>query len=105
MIEVNEEIGYYLTDDDLQILDSYKYGKSEFEPFLRKVYQNDEERENRAVWKRDFKSMIYEWAVHNFLYSIHFKRSRTRDVDINYPCDMPEWLYKFIGCLVWIFIK
>ena len=50
-------------------------------------------------------SLKMEWAVHNFLYKIHYKREQTKDVDLDDPCDHPEWIYEILGCLVWIFIR
>lgn len=58
-----------------------------------------------AVWKRSTTSLIREWTVHNFLHSAGISCSQTADVDLDYPCDKPEWLYGILGALMWIFVK
>lgn len=63
-------------------------------------YANTEVMQHRSLF-----SLKMEWAVHNFCYMIGYKRERTRDVDLDYPCDKPEWIYKICGMICWIFIK
>jgi hypothetical protein len=45
-----------------------------------------------------------EWTVHNVLYRLGYKRGQTKDVDMDDPCDKPEWLYGILGVLCWIFL-
>ena len=45
-----------------------------------------------------------EWTVHNVLYRLGIKRAQTKDVDMDLPCDKPEWLYEVLGVLCWIFL-
>lgn len=43
------------------------------------------------VFKRSLKSLTREWRVHNFLYKIGLYKSRTKDVDLDYP---QQWYYR-----------
>ncbi|MBQ3722547.1 MAG: hypothetical protein II851_02445 [Bacteroidales bacterium] len=58
------------------------------------------------VWKRSYRSLGLEWATHNALYALGIARSRTADVDLNYP---QKWYvrvaYAVVGTIVWPFIK
>lgn len=102
------DIYYTLTPNNLHIEDSYKVSKRDFiwalsaikyakkDGLYPNMYSN--------VWKRTAFSLEAEWVCHNFLYSIGYKREQTKDVDLNYPCKI-EWLYKVLGCLVWVFVK
>lgn len=36
-----------------------------------------------AINTRSVSSMVYEWRVHNLLYSLGIERGRTKDVDLN----------------------
>ena len=49
-------------------------------------------------------SLGMEWTVHNVLYRLGIKRAQTKDVDMDLPCDKPEWLYEVLGVLCWIFL-
>lgn len=60
---------------------------------------------NEVLNHRSRFSLKMEWAVHNFLYNIGYNRKQTESVDLDYPCDKPEWVYKLFGVLVWPFIK
>ncbi len=39
--------------------------------------------EECAIHKRSVSSMVYEWRVHNLLYTLGIERDRTKDVDLN----------------------
>lgn len=95
-------LDYTLTDNNLHIEDSYKIGKRAMGVILTHI-KNTAETPSK-VWNRSMFSLRMEWAVHNFLYSIGYKRERTADVDLDYPNKI-EWLYCILGCLVWIFVK
>ena len=57
------------------------------------------------VWNRTGRSLILEWAAHNFLYNLHIARKYTKDVDLNYPQKLWEKiLYPIVGGIGWIFI-
>ena len=59
------------------------------------------------VWKkRSIQSLEREWAVHNALHALGIYKSRTGDIDLNWP---QGWIfrvgYALLGRLVWPFIK
>lgn len=91
-----------ITKSNIQIKDSAFIRKKFFQPVLD--YAHMEYPYCEALQRSDL-SLKMEWATHNFLYRLNIKRERTKDVDLNYPCDKPEWLYIVCGCLCWIFIK
>lgn len=39
--------------------------------------------DNCAIKKRSISGMVYEWRVHNLLYSLGILRDRVKDVDLN----------------------
>lgn len=92
---MEEKIG----KENIHIPNSYQYPKCLFDQILDK-YEDSEVMKHRTRF-----SLKMEWAVHNFCYAIGYKRDQTRDVDLDYPCDRPEWIYKICGILCWIFIK
>lgn len=51
---------------------------------------------NYSINKRSMFSIIIEWRAHNLLYNLHICRSRTKDVDIEYPI---KW-YKVVGYFI-----
>lgn len=86
----------------LTIYDSYAVPKADFQKTLNQIKAIHG---HQPIFQRDDNSLKKEWATHNFLYLIGYKRSQTKDTDLDIHCDKPEWLYKFIGWLVWPFIK
>ena len=90
------------TTNVLTISNSYKISKKDFQKVLD--YCKSENKDAK-IFNRTDRSLKAEWAVHNFLYNINYKRNQTKDVDLDYPCDKPEWVYKILGSLVWLFIK
>ena len=46
-------------------------------------YIKAETSDDYAVNKRNISSMIYEWRVHNLLYSLDILKDRVKDVDLN----------------------
>lgn len=94
---------YTITDSNLQIVDSYQVSKKKFDPFLNSVQAIHGD---SNVWKRSRCSLKLEWATHNAAYAMHIMRSRTKDVDLNYP--QPFYIqaaYTIVGVFVWVFIK
>jgi len=89
--------------DNICIPDSYRISKKDFDSVLDEI----EEEKPSAVFKyRSRKSLKLEWATHNGLYNLGLWRSRTKDVDLEYP---QSWYHKIIywilGNLFWLFIK
>lgn len=87
---------------NIRIVDSYKVSKHRFESVLA-TYTDVQAMEVKT--HRSLFSLKMEWATHNFLYNLGVKRERTKNVDLDYPCDKPEWVYCVMGTLIWIFIK
>lgn len=94
---------------NVHIADSYKVSKRDFaftlEQRERRARQQGITSEIPVFDNRSKFSLKMEWAVHNFLYALHIRREQTKDVDLDYPCDKPEWLYCTLGIFAWIFIK
>lgn len=64
------------------ILDSYIVkSKRDMKSILEIIRSNVSDR--CAIHKRSISGMIYEWRVHNLLYSLGIQRERTKDVDLN----------------------
>ena len=94
-------MNYTVIAHNVHINDSYKVRGRSFQDVLELIHTSG----GTDVFDRGYFSLKMEWAVHNFLYKIHFKRERTKDVDLDNPCDLPEWIYKILGCMVWIIIR
>ena len=89
--------GYCLT-----IYDSHAVPKADFQKTLNQIKAIHG---TQPIFQRDDNSLKKEWATHNALYGLHYKRSQTKDCDFDIPSDKPEWLYCLVGTLVWLFIK
>ena len=59
---------------------------------------------NEVTANRSNYSLSCEWAVHNALYKLGLFRSRTKDVDMEYPC-RKEWLYIILGSIIYPFVR
>ena len=62
------------------------------------------EEPNEVTANRSNYSLSCEWAVHNALYKLGLFRSRTKDVDMEYPCRL-EWLYIILGSIIYPFVR
>ena len=91
-------VDYTITDNCLTIKDSHKVSKFKFCGILKQIRS---EHPMSDVWKRSIFSLSMEWTCHSFLYEIGYERERTGTVDLDYPCDHPEWMYILCGILVW----
>ncbi len=81
---------YKILDNRIKILDSYMMSEAEFYGALdeiQKLYPS------HVAFKRSRKSMILEWRAHNLLYRLGIKKSKTADVDLEYP---QPWYMKVI---------
>jgi len=96
-------IEYELTRNNLHIPDSYRVRKWNMKKTLRTIKESAKPGQT-IVFRRSFFSLKMEWICHNFLYGIGYKRDRTKDTDLDNPCDRPEWQYIVCGLLVWIFV-
>lgn len=86
----------------LTIYDSAFVPKADFQKTLNQIKAIHG---NQPIFQRSDRSLKAEWAVHNALYDLHYKREQTKDCDFDIPSDHPEWMYMIIGALVWPFIK
>ena len=94
---------YRISPTDLQLKASFKVKKEAFERELAKIR---EEHPESLVWRRSVGSLKREWAAHNALHALGIFRSRTGDVDLNWP--QPWYIrlgYAILGTLAWPFIK
>ena len=94
---------YTMTLENIHIYNSYAVPKKEFD---RQLYKIQSLYPSCHVWQRSMRSLCREWALHNALYSLGFKKGRTKDVDLNYPL---KWYassaYYIFGAIVWPFIR
>lgn len=95
-------ITYTISYNNLHIVDSYKTHKCQMRKELQAI--KDKDIVDTIVFERSLFSMKMEWICHNFLYMVGYERERTKDVDLDNPCDRPEWQYIVCGLLVWIFV-
>ena len=72
----------HASENNTTIFDSYLV-KSPWDMESIIYYIKDETSDEYAINKRNIPGMIYEWRVHNLLYSLGIKRDRTKDVDLN----------------------
>ena len=94
---------YTLTRNNLHIVDSYKIRKWNMRKELKKV-KDAAKPGQTIVFRRCLCSLKLEWICHNFLYEIGYERERTKDADLDNPCDHPEWEYILGGLLAWILV-
>ena len=92
---------YIISDNSLQISDSYLYSKHDMIPSLNLI---KERCPHSDTWQRSMRSLRAEWIVHNVCYRLHILRSHTADVDLNYP-NRIEWLYRLLAPLASLIIK
>lgn len=96
-------MNYFVSTTNVHIEDSYKIGGFSFCKCLKEIRDNSIG-ETIVFERRSLFSLAMEWTVHNVLYKFHIKRAQTKDVDLNVPCDHPEWMYITLGLLSWIFL-
>ena len=92
---------YIISDNSLQICDSYSYSKHDMIPCLRLI---KDRYPHSDIWQRSMRSLRAEWIGHNACYRLHILRSHTADVDLHYP-NRVEWLYRLLAPLASLIIK
>ena len=92
---------YIISDNSLQICDSYSYSKDDMISSLSLI---KDRYPNSGIWQRSMSSLRAEWIVHNACYRLHILRSHTADVDLNYP-NRVAWLYRLLAPLASLIIK
>lgn len=93
---------YIITKHNLHIEDSYKLKKKEIKSTLEEIKSINSD---SLIWERSMFSLVMETVAHKVLYKLGLWKNRTKDVDLDNPCDKPEWLYIIIGILTWIFVR
>lgn len=95
-------ISYKVTSSGVKLIDSYTVPRWRMGRELLHIRAYTP---SCPLWDRSEKSIIREWCVHNALYALNFRRSKTKDVDLEYT---PKWytraLYGIFGLLAWPFI-
>ena len=90
-----------VSDNNIRIENGYLVKGRAFGFVLNRI-RTDEP--NEVTSNRSNYSLSCEWAVHNALYKLGLFRSRTKDVDLNYPCRL-EWLYIVLGSIIYPFAR
>ena len=94
---------YKILENRIKIFDSYMMSKAEFLEALDEIQKLHPD---HIAFKRSRRSMILEWEAHNFLYWLGIKKSKTADVDLDYPQPwFKRFAYGFLGILGKIFNK
>ena len=94
---------YKITPTNIQLKSSFEVKKEDFE---RELLAMREAHPESLVWNRSIKSLKREWAAHNAFHALGVFKSKTADVDLDWP---QNWLtrlgYYVVGVVVWPFIK
>ena len=94
---------YYINDSNINIKNSCKISKKSFQNIINEMRSKYV---NSVLQNRLDYSLKMEWAVHNFLYNLGIQKSRTKDVDLNYPQNWREkLLYNVLGPIAWLLIR
>ena len=94
---------YKVTPTNIQLKSSFEVRKDDFE---RELLAMREAHPESLVWNRSIKSLKREWAAHNAFHALGGGRTKTADVDLDWP---QGWMYRIgyglVGAVVWPFIK
>ena len=90
-----------VSDNNIRIENGY-FVKGRAFGFVLNRIRTDEP--NEVTSNRSNYSLSCEWAVHNALYKLGLFRSRTKYVDMEYPCRL-EWLYIVLGSIIYPFVR
>ena len=90
-----------VSDNNIRIENGYLVKGRAFGFVLNRI-RTDEP--NEVTSNRSNYSLSCEWTVHNALYKLGLFRSRTKYVDMEYPCRI-EWLYIILGSIIYPFVR
>ena len=95
---------YTVSPNNIHLENSFRVRKN---AFRRELKAMRERFPDSLVWQhRSLGSLEREWAVHNALHALGIFKSRTADIDLNWP---QGWIfrigYTLLAPLVWPFIK
>ena len=94
---------YYINDSNINIKNSCEISKKSFQNIINEIRSKFV---NSVLQNRSDYSLKMEWAAHNFLYNLGIQKSRTKDVDLNYPQNWREkLLYNVLGPIAWLLIR
>ena len=94
---------YTVTQYNIHVNDSYKIRRCKIFSSLNEI-EKEHGNETFVFDDRSHFSLGMERTVHNVLYRFGYKRAQTKDVDMDDPCDKPEWVYEIFGVLCWLFL-
>lgn len=93
-----------VSENNIQIVNSYEVSKKRFDAIIDRLQRNLPQ--HKVIVNRSRSSIKKEWTSHNLLYKLGIARSRTRDLDINYPLTfVEEVFYSIVGTLGSVFIS
>ena len=94
---------YTLSPNNIRLISSFEVNKKDFE---RELIALREQHPDCLVWRRSIKSLTREWAAHNAFHALGVFRTKTADVDLDWP---QKWFFRIgyavAGAIVWPFIK
>ena len=94
---------YYINDSNINIKNSCEISKKDFDNIINEIRSKFT---NSVLTNRSNYSLKMEWAVHNMMYNFGIYKSRTKDVDLNYPQKWYEkLLYNVFGPISWLLIR
>ena len=92
-----------VTPNNVHIKMSWTVSKHAFREILEEVANYNPD--CLVFIHRPICELTKEWATHNALYDLGLFKSRTRDTDLNYPCNiLARIAYLIVGTIVWPFI-
>lgn len=94
---------YSVSPNNIHLESSFRVPKEDFERELKAIR---EQYPDSQVWNRSIESLKREWATHNAFHAMGIFRSRTGNMDLNWP--QPWYVragYAIIGRIAWPFIK
>ncbi len=83
----------YKEDPNIRVKDSYKINNNNDRKNIIRIIL-DYEKRYPSDWDRSYKSMLFEWKVHNILYQLGYNKKRTSEVDFN---NEDEYIYSLRG--------
>ena len=96
-----ESFEVVVSDNNIRIENGYLVRGRDFGFVLNSIRENEP---NEVTKHRSNYSLSCEWAVHNALYKLGLFRSRTKDVDMEYPCRR-EWVHTVSGSVIYPFVR
>jgi hypothetical protein len=94
---------YKILGDRVKIIDSYLIPKAKYSRELSSIRALHP---TCRLWHRSEGSIKREWATHTLAYSLHIRRDKTADCDLNYELRWYHNLaYAVVGTIALLVIK